>query len=587
MSVLVLFGINLLNYIDRWTVAGVLSDMQMQPSRGGFGISDAEGGLLTSVFILTYMIFSPIFGYFGDRMNRNAIIFVGVTAWSSAVFVGSFASSFAQLLACRAMVGVGEASYANVAPTLIADMYPVDERTRILSFYFVAVPLGSALGFILGGQASLYLGWRWAFRITPGISFFLASLLCVFMREPPRGLSDGRVHTSDYSTNGEHQSSSRSATQTPQQQPPVSTSLLPTSIDAAPNNNSASLTPAVSANTAVAAGGGSAGGEGGVGGWWSDVREVWSVRSFMWSTFGLTSVTFVMGALAQWGPSYLHRVICSSAGALTPAVAACKSEINLIFGLISCVTGIAGTFLGSALSRAYTTERNAADAILCAIGLAVATPFVFLGVYFAPRDSSLAWVMIFVAELMLGIIWVPVTAMLLYVISPLQRATASGMQTMFSHLFGDASSPVLVGYIADSLVTSGAALSRSDALQQALYPAGLFCFLGALCFGMATLYLAEDRRSQNSVVPLNKSYAQSPASPMITSLPTRVVMTGPNTSKPGYELLSVSASVGASGGNGVGGSGGGGGSESSSPPRPMLPVDAADEVRASGDLRRR
>uniref|UniRef100_A0A7S1TMP1 Major facilitator superfamily (MFS) profile domain-containing protein n=1 Tax=Erythrolobus australicus TaxID=1077150 RepID=A0A7S1TMP1_9RHOD len=520
LSVVVLFGINLLNYIDRWTVAGVLSDMQMQPSRGGFGISDAEGGLLTSMFILTYMVFSPVFGYFGDRMNRTAIIFIGVAAWSSAVFVGSFATTFPQLLACRAMVGVGEASYANVAPTLIADMYPIDERTRILSFYFVAVPVGSALGFILGGQASLYLGWRWAFRITPGISLFLASLLCVFMREPPRGLSDGRVHVSEYA-NSNRDSESLGAAAT----------VLHGSDEAVPLPVASSEEVASNSSSAK--------------GWWHDVRDVWSVRSFMWSTFGLTSVTFVMGALAQWGPSYLHRVSCSklaSGGALnastSAAVAACKSDINLIFGLISCVTGVAGTFLGSALSRTYTTERNAADAILCALGLLVATPFVFLGVYFAPRDATLAWVMIFVAELMLGIIWVPVTAMLLYVISPLQRATASGMQTMFSHLFGDASSPVLVGYIADSLVHSGAAASRSDALQQALYPAALFCFLGALCFGMATSYLAEDRRTQNSVVPLNKSYSQLPSSPMIGSLPARVV----NSSKSSLELVSVSPS---------------------------------------------
>eukprot|EP00186_Timspurckia_oligopyrenoides_P004594 CAMPEP_0182446540 /NCGR_PEP_ID=MMETSP1172-20130603/4270_1 /TAXON_ID=708627 /ORGANISM="Timspurckia oligopyrenoides, Strain CCMP3278" /LENGTH=551 /DNA_ID=CAMNT_0024642491 /DNA_START=51 /DNA_END=1706 /DNA_ORIENTATION=- len=514
ICVFVLFSINLLNYIDRWTVAGVLTDMQQSVSKGGFGISDAEAGLLTSVFILTYMFFSPIFGYFGDRVNRNQLIFFGVTAWSSAVFLGSFATTFHQLLFCRGLVGIGEASYANVAPTLIADMYPIEERTRILSFYFVAVPLGSALGFILGGQASLFFGWRWAFRITPGFSFFLALLLCLFMREPMRGLSDGRILV-DYnehisppiSSDDQEQSQSETSTTKPvitlKNTRPRGAVSTPNTSEFSPESPSTSmlsssvypteLALSPTAHTSPVANAKS---------WLEDVKEVWSVRSFLWSTCGLTAVTFVMGALAQWGPAYLQRVSCSDLS--EDLTAQCKSDINLIFGLISCVTGIGGTFLGSFLSSAYSTETNAVDAVLCAVGLLVASPFVFLGVYLAPLSSRMAWVMIFCGELMLGIIWVPVAAMLLYVISPLQRATASGMQTMFSHFFGDATSPVLVGYVADSLRSE--LVSRSDALRLALYPAALFCVIGGLCFLMATLFLADDRRTQNSVTPLNKSY---------------------------------------------------------------------------------
>ncbi|KAA8500071.1 Protein spinster-like 1 [Porphyridium purpureum] len=503
LSVFVLFSINLLNYIDRWTVAGVLSDMQLPEKHGGFGIGDAEGGLLTSVFILTYLICSPIFGYLGDRMDRNKLIFVGVTAWSSAVFLGSFASSFRTFLVCRALVGIGEASYANVAPTLIADMYSIDERTRVLSLYFCAVPLGSALGFILGGQTSLYLNWRWAFRITPGFSFALACVLGIWLKEPARGSADGRLnHFSDYEAldvddadalDHDQDIETRGATED-------GTDIVAGPLQSA---DGAASTPRITSKQFSQQ-------QPSRQSWSEDVREIWGVRSFMWSTLGLTSVTFVMGALAQWGPTFLHRVVCTESGQVGHALSACKSNVNLIFGLISCVTGISGTFLGSYLSRRYSTEQNAADAVLCCVGMLIAAPFIFLGVFVASQSLHAAWAMIFVAELAVGVIWVPVTAMLLYVIHPLQRASASGMQTMFSHLFGDATSPVLVGYIADMLRRElDVPLAR--ALQLALYPSACFAFAGALCFLVAAQFLADDRRAQNSALPI-KVHAVSSAS---------------------------------------------------------------------------
>jgi len=412
-------------------------------------------------------------------------------------------------------VGIGEASYANVAPTLIADMYPVDDRTRILSFYFVAVPVGSALGFILGGQASLYLGWRWAFRITPGVSFFLATLLCIFMKEPPRGMSDGRLQMGDYSR-VENDGRDLEEQEANVIKPPSN----PSGLGEPPGRSS-------SANVAASKS------------WWEDVKEVWGVYSFMWSTFGLTAVTFVTGALAQWGPSYLHRVNC--ADFYGPELAACKSEINLIFGIMSCITGIGGTFLGSSLSRWYSTETNAADGFLCGLGLLTAAPFIFLGVYMAPLNVSAAWMMIFAAELLIGIIWVPVTAMLLYVIHPLQRATASGMQTMFSHFFGDATSPVLVGYIADLLQDDGE--TRSYSLQLALYPSALFALLGSFCFFLSTRFLAEDRRAQNSATVINKVTLplSNPVSPIVSL--SRRNTTSANAGAASVEPVSLSNSI--------------------------------------------
>lgn len=146
MIVLFLFIINLLNYMDRLTIAGIISELQLPPSLGGFGITDSEAGILSSIFVFTYMLLSPVFGFLGDRVPRKAIMAIGVLVWASSTFLCSFASSYSQLLVFRSMVGFGEASYATIAPTLIADLFPVDRRATALAFYFVATPVGSALG---------------------------------------------------------------------------------------------------------------------------------------------------------------------------------------------------------------------------------------------------------------------------------------------------------------------------------------------------------------------------------------------------------------------------------------------------------
>jgi len=146
LVVCLLFLINLLNYMDRLTIAGILSELQLSPSEGGFGITDNEAGILSSIFVSTYMVLSPVFGFLGDRVPRKIILAVGVLVWAVSTMLCSFASSYSELLVFRSMVGFGEASYATIAPTLIADFYPVEQRATALAFYFTATPLGSALG---------------------------------------------------------------------------------------------------------------------------------------------------------------------------------------------------------------------------------------------------------------------------------------------------------------------------------------------------------------------------------------------------------------------------------------------------------
>ena len=125
-------------------------------------------------------------GYIGDRSRRLVLAVVGVTVWSLATVGSGLAWSFGALLIARCLVGVGEASYAVVTPSLISDLYPAERRGRAMAIFYAAIPLGSALGFMLGGQIGEHHGWRTAFFVAGGPGLLLAlSLLAV--KEPPAG----------------------------------------------------------------------------------------------------------------------------------------------------------------------------------------------------------------------------------------------------------------------------------------------------------------------------------------------------------------------------------------------------------------
>jgi MFS family permease len=183
-----LLAINLFNYLDRQILSAVLPKVEAE-----FGRSKAEGGLAASMFLISYTFISPLFGWLGDRMSRWLLVGIGVIVWSLASGGTGLATSFGVLLLTRALIGVGEGAYGPVAPTLISDLYPVAKRGRKLAWFYVAIPVGSALGYVLGGAMAGSLGWRWAFYLVvpPGI---LLGMLSFFMREPPRGHADQITH---------------------------------------------------------------------------------------------------------------------------------------------------------------------------------------------------------------------------------------------------------------------------------------------------------------------------------------------------------------------------------------------------------
>lgn len=191
ISVLILFFINLINYMDRFTIAGVLDDVKKF-----YSLDDKWAGLLQTSFIVSYMITAPVFGYLGDRWTRKYIISGGVLFWSLTTYLGSVIpeSSSGWFFFMRALVGVGEASYSTIAPTIIADLFINEMRTRMLALFFFAIPVGSGLGYVVGSRVASALGqWQWALRVTPGLGV-ASVLLCLFvLEEPERGQSEGAV----------------------------------------------------------------------------------------------------------------------------------------------------------------------------------------------------------------------------------------------------------------------------------------------------------------------------------------------------------------------------------------------------------
>lgn len=234
---------------------GVLTDVQSY-----FNVEDDKAGLLQTAFVLSYMLCAPLFGYFGDRYSRRWIMIVGVALWSGTTLLGSYMQSFGWFLAFRALVGIGEASYSTIAPTIISDLFVGDLRSKMLAVFYFAIPVGSGLGYIIGAQTAQLLGsWRWALRVTPVLGA-LAIVLIYLTKDPERGESEG-THNMEVTSYKED--------------------LKGLLIQFRKKN-------------------------------WIKLILLYIIlalgknRSFMLSTFGFTCVAFVAGALAWWGPSFIH-----------------------------------------------------------------------------------------------------------------------------------------------------------------------------------------------------------------------------------------------------------------------------------------
>jgi MFS family permease len=202
-ALILLLAINLFNYIDRQVLAAVETDIEVEFfPESDYPYVDKEKtqrkdptiegkiGSLNTAFMVSYMLFAPLFGWMADRMGRWLLVGIGVVLWSLASGATALAPTFTILFLTRCLVGVGEGAYGPVAPTVISDLYPVKQRGSKLAWFYVAIPVGSALGYVLGGVVAKITGdWRWAFYsvVVPGL---LLGVWCFLMPEAPRGQAD-------------------------------------------------------------------------------------------------------------------------------------------------------------------------------------------------------------------------------------------------------------------------------------------------------------------------------------------------------------------------------------------------------------
>jgi len=182
-ALFLLLTINLFNYIDRQILAAVEPDI-----RATFFAPDdpnrmTKTGLLGDAFFVTYMVTAPILGLLADRFSRWIIVGSAVILWSLASGGSGLAATFGILFATRIFVGIGEGGYGPAAPTILADLFPIETRGRIMAVFYTAIPVGSALGYVIGGLIGANFGWRWAFYLVtpPGL---LLGLLCFWQRDP-------------------------------------------------------------------------------------------------------------------------------------------------------------------------------------------------------------------------------------------------------------------------------------------------------------------------------------------------------------------------------------------------------------------
>ena len=183
----ILTGLNLFNYVDRFVLSAVLTPLQKD-----LGINDGQAGRLMTAFMIGYFFTSPFFGWLGDRCSRKWLIAAGIFVWSLGTILTGFAATFAIMIAFRVLVGLGEASYATISPSLISDSYGPAKRNNALTIFYTGIPVGAALGTIIGGFIAAKWGWRYAF-IWAGAPGLLLALVMLPFAELKRGHAEGKT----------------------------------------------------------------------------------------------------------------------------------------------------------------------------------------------------------------------------------------------------------------------------------------------------------------------------------------------------------------------------------------------------------
>ena len=320
-TLVALTGLNLLDYLDRQVLSAVLT-----PLKDELHLTDRELGSVLSAFMLGYFLTAPIFGWLGDRLPRKWLIAAGVFVWSLGTLCSGRAQGFAALVCFRVLVGFGEASFGTISPGWIADLFRPARRNNAISVFYLAIPIGSALGYMFGGFMAVHYGWRSAF-LWAGAPGLLCAFALFFLREPARG-----------------------ATESP---------------------GASALAPVKS-------------------GPWRLYRDLLGYPAYLFVIAGYAAQTFAMGGFASWAPTFLHRIhgmdVESAGTFFGGALVLTGLTATLLGGLVATVwqrrtgAGYAGMLVVSALGAVPAAFAAFAlhDLFLAKAGLVVAMFFLFL-----------------------------------------------------------------------------------------------------------------------------------------------------------------------------------------------------------------
>ena len=354
-----LTALNLLNYIDRSVLFAVQDLVKAE-----FHRSDAAFGLLTSVFFIFYMCAAPFMGPLAERFSRKSVIIAGALIWSGATLLTAFTHDFTGLLIRHTLVGVGEASFVILSPTFVADMFPESQRGRVMGVFYLAIPVGTAMGYVLGGFMGPAYGWRVPFYVgaAPGA---LLALLLWFVPEPAYGQFDH--------------------------------------VEKSPSRDT--------------------------------LRGLLKNPAFLTATFGMAMMTFALGGLQVWMPTFLHRVHGYTLG-----------QANLLFCGSIAINGLVASLAGGWLSDALLRKTRAAHYLVSAVSLGLGIPAMWIAIHASGRPMIVA---IFVAEFLLLLNTGPLNAAVISSVSAHIRAAALAANIFIFHLLGDVPSASLIGYVSD------------------------------------------------------------------------------------------------------------------------------------------
>jgi MFS transporter, Spinster family, sphingosine-1-phosphate transporter len=381
-ALILLTALNLLNYIDRNVLFAVQPLVQDE-----FHLTKAQIGYLTSAFLGFYMVAAPFVGPLADRYSRKLIIFFGATFWSALTLLTAVTHTYTELLIRHTLVGIGEATFVTIAPTFVADLFAEEKRGRILAIFYLAIPVGSAAGYLLGGYLAPTHGWRFPFYIAaaPGFLFALAVL---FLREPERGQFD-------------------------------------------------SVKNAAQANLAV-----QDFGTGIVGHLASYFRELFSLilallrnPGFLTSTLGMAAMTYSLGGIQVWMPQFLYSERHYS-----------LQQANLMFGLIIVADGILASLAGGWLGDYLLRRMKSSYYLVSAASMALGVPVMIVALF---ATGPVMMPAIAVAAFMLLLNTAPLNAAVINSVDAHIRATALAVNIFIIHILGDVPSPTMMGWVAD------------------------------------------------------------------------------------------------------------------------------------------